>query len=203
MPAGDRSLRALIRRGALVGVVVVVALAASACSGRKGSAQKTQPPPQTAGPVDSLRAAQRELDANDRRLADLGIIPGNTLGLISGDAVSGDAVSGEAEGPAPDTRRVTAEGGDQPPTPAVPADPGTQERAYVSPEPAAMDSLSSASEPESRCARICALSEFSCALAQQVCELAAGHPDERRYGEVCERAQAQCEAASSACDACQ
>lgn len=146
--------------------------------------------------MDSLQDAQRALDANDRRLAELGIAAGAGGALnLSGEE------AGVVAGPEQDTSRVTAEGAD---APASPDDSGNRDRSYASPEPSvATDSLTSESQPESRCARICALAEFSCALSQQVCELAEGHPDERRYGEVCERAQAQCEAASSACDACQ
>jgi hypothetical protein len=53
-----------------------------------------------------------------------------------------------------------------------------------------------------RCQQICDLSEISCGLGDQICELAERHPDDTDYAEACERANDDCDAAKEACDAC-
>ena len=57
--------------------------------------------------------------------------------------------------------------------------------------------------PDDRCGRICALAEAICDIETNVCDLAREHPDEPRYDEVCTRARADCELASSSCKECE
>lgn len=56
---------------------------------------------------------------------------------------------------------------------------------------------------DDRCGRICALAEAICDIETNVCDLAREHPDEPRYDEVCTRARADCELASSSCKECE
>ena len=49
--------------------------------------------------------------------------------------------------------------------------------------------------------RICELAESTCDLERQICRLAARHPDEERYAQVCERAGEDCQLARDACEA--
>lgn len=54
-----------------------------------------------------------------------------------------------------------------------------------------------------RCERACSIKTTICSLADSICGLANEHPDEARYLEACERAHADCERASEACDGCE
>lgn len=48
--------------------------------------------------------------------------------------------------------------------------------------------------------RICELAASTCDLERQICRLAARHPDEERYAQVCERAGEDCQLARDACE---
>lgn len=67
---------------------------------------------------------------------------------------------------------------------------------------AAPPSIANQLDPQQRCQQVCDLAEISCGLYYQICELADRHPDELDYASACERANADCEAANEACDAC-
>ncbi|PRQ05267.1 hypothetical protein ENSA5_03860 [Enhygromyxa salina] len=53
-----------------------------------------------------------------------------------------------------------------------------------------------------RCEQVCVLSQITCELNAQICELAGRHPDEDDYEAACERAAADCEVAQEACNEC-
>lgn len=53
-----------------------------------------------------------------------------------------------------------------------------------------------------RCTRICDLAKNACNLQERICDLAERHAGEPRYAQVCERAEADCTRASTACDDC-
>ncbi len=53
-----------------------------------------------------------------------------------------------------------------------------------------------------RCQRVCDLADAICDLKDQVCDLATRHPDDPRYGQVCERATDDCDVATKACEGC-
>lgn len=53
-----------------------------------------------------------------------------------------------------------------------------------------------------RCQTICDLSSATCELEGKICDLAARHPDDPRYGELCRRADDDCRIAAEACQRC-
>lgn len=55
----------------------------------------------------------------------------------------------------------------------------------------------------SRCERLEALADVACTLERRICDLATEHEGEPRYEEACERAMAQCSAATEAVDECE
>lgn len=57
-------------------------------------------------------------------------------------------------------------------------------------------------DPAARCERICDLAEATCDLEGRICALADEHPTERRYADVCGRAQDDCARANEACEGC-
>ena len=59
-----------------------------------------------------------------------------------------------------------------------------------------------ATDESNRCENICNLADAICDLKDQVCDLATRHPDDPRYGKVCERATEDCQVATEACEGC-
>jgi hypothetical protein len=57
-------------------------------------------------------------------------------------------------------------------------------------------------DPQARCQQVCDLAAISCGLGDEICELADRHPNDGEYTSACERANADCEVAKEACDAC-
>ncbi len=57
-----------------------------------------------------------------------------------------------------------------------------------------------AEEEQSASQRICELAAATCDLERQICNLAARHPDEERYAQVCQRASEDCQIARAACE---
>jgi hypothetical protein len=53
-----------------------------------------------------------------------------------------------------------------------------------------------------RCVQVCELSEITCELGVQICELAQRHADDQDYEQACARATDDCDAAQEACDEC-
>lgn len=74
------------------------------------------------------------------------------------------------------------------------------------PEEAKSAPLSPTEQPQldaaTRCAQVCSLSDISCELGVQICELAQRHADNEDYEQACVRATEDCDAAQEACDAC-
>lgn len=136
--------------------------------------------------VESIDDAERALADNERRLAQLGIIA--KAATHGGDTSPVDSASGQPEAEA-----------ESAPQPSSPSPPSPVDAAAASRDEDAED-LDDAMSP--RCSRICDLAASSCQLAQQICELAAGHVGQARYDNACRNAQAQCELASEACRGC-
>jgi hypothetical protein len=53
-----------------------------------------------------------------------------------------------------------------------------------------------------RCIQVCELSEITCELGVQICELAQRHAGDQDYEQACARATEDCDAAQEACDVC-
>lgn len=53
-----------------------------------------------------------------------------------------------------------------------------------------------------RCAELCDLADSTCDLEGKICDLAARHPGDARYAEVCRRADEDCRIAAEACTVC-
>lgn len=74
------------------------------------------------------------------------------------------------------------------------------------PEEAKATPLSPTEQPQldaaTRCIQVCELSEITCELGVQICELAQRHAEDRDYEQACARATDDCDAAQEACDVC-
>jgi hypothetical protein len=74
------------------------------------------------------------------------------------------------------------------------------------PEQAKATPLSPTEQPQldaaTRCIQVCELSEISCELGVQICELAQRHAGDQDYEQACARATEDCDAAQEACDVC-
>ena len=164
-------------RAAIV-AVLGAAVAVPACKSAPQRRMKAQEP------VESIDQAEIALADNERRLQELGIVPPSTpadsggLGFSQGEdeGVGGEAIQST------DAPELSTKSGD-----ATHAGP----------------SAGGSTGVVSRCTRICDIAESTCALAQQVCDLAAKHPDKPRYAKACTRAEQQCDAATEACDTCE
>jgi hypothetical protein len=164
----------------------------------------------------SFEDLQRELASNNAKLRALGVaLPveqpdpaksketsgsgvGGTISPVPGGQPSAKPSKAERE-PDEKPRRDKDKGGAKPKDDSkLDLDDG------VRPEEAKAAPLSPNHEldPEARCQQVCDLSAISCGLGDQICELADRHPDELDYVSACERANADCEAAKEACDAC-
>ncbi len=73
--------------------------------------------------------------------------------------------------------------------------------AYSSKKGTGRASASAPTEDQSVSQRICELAVSTCDLERQICGLAARHPDEERYAQVCQRAGEDCQLARNACEA--
>ena len=73
--------------------------------------------------------------------------------------------------------------------------------AYSSKTGTGRASASAPTEDQSVSQRICELAVSTCDLERQICGLAARHPDEERYAQVCQRAGEDCQLARDACEA--
>lgn len=171
-----------VGRAAIV-AVLGAAVAVPACKSAPQRRKESQQPVES---VESIDQAEIALADNERRLQELGIVPpskpedaGGGLGYSEGedDGAAGEAIVSED---APEPSAKSAESRLDGPS------AGTSTTGVVS-----------------RCARICDIAESTCALAQQVCDLAAKHPDKPRYAKACKRAEQQCDAATEACDTCE
>jgi hypothetical protein len=74
------------------------------------------------------------------------------------------------------------------------------------PEEAKATPLSPTEQPKldaaTRCIQVCELSEITCELGVQICELAQRHAGDDDYEQACARATDDCDAAQEACDVC-
>jgi hypothetical protein len=74
------------------------------------------------------------------------------------------------------------------------------------PEEAKATPLSPTEQPKldaaTRCIQVCELSEITCELGVQICELAQRHAGDHDYEQACARATEDCDAAQEACDVC-
>lgn len=167
-------------RAAIV-AVLGAAVAVPACKSAPQRRMESQGPVE---PVESIDEAEIALADNERRLQELGIVPPSK-------PEDGGGGLGYSEGEDEDA------GGEAMVTEEAPEAKSTETR---------LDSPSAGSSTTglvSRCTRICDIAESTCALAQQVCDLAAKHPDKPRYAKACKRAEQQCDAATEACDTCE
>jgi hypothetical protein len=74
------------------------------------------------------------------------------------------------------------------------------------PDEAKATPLTPADQPQldaaTRCIQVCELSEITCELGVQICELAQRHAGDLDYEQACARATEDCDAAQEACDVC-
>jgi len=191
--------------------VVLAALVLPACARSSNRARKSLAQP----PVSSIEEAERALADNQARLAELGIVPEAVAADVSTTDASSTAAPAQPPAeprPQPEPERVELGDGGADRDWAEVAEPGP--RAPSTPSaPTSAPSLSDADEESEvafagrgqspRCTRICDIAESTCELAAQICSLAESHADQERYALACERAGAQCNAASDACDRCE
>lgn len=130
--------------------------------------------------------------------------------------VAEDKQARSAPRPAPDkAKRTRPSGASKPGTtsatpPSAPARApradvgGTAPRAESRPE--AKGDAAAASERDEddrgRCAELCDLADSTCDLEGKICDLAARHPGDARYADVCRRADEDCRVAADACTQC-
>ncbi|HVH98362.1 MAG TPA: hypothetical protein VM869_06620 [Enhygromyxa sp.] len=188
-----------------------------------------EPATEAVAPADaeaprSLEELQLELAANNAKLRELGVeLPVHSQDTApEGEAAGTTATPGKSKestaddrnarptvAPAPAEKQATSKsprrdkaGGARP----KPKDEAfdLEEGDEVRPDEAkaAPPSIANQLDPQQRCQQVCDLAEISCGLYYQICELADRHPDELDYASACERANADCEAANEACDAC-
>lgn len=135
-------------------------------------------------PVDDITTMERELDARELELSELGV----ELPLGELDAPMTDAPDA-AGGPSPSARDDAAAESE------APSPDG-------SPTPSEAKKTTNTRAERSRCQRICDLARSTCELAESICALAAHHADEPRYRDACSRGEDQCRAATGACGSC-
>lgn len=138
----------------------------------------------------------------------------------------GESVGGATATPTPDSRPSTAPAPKSEPTDSSKAaGTGSQQRrkdkppkkktedadvserfAKPPPEQAKATPLSPTEQPQldaaTRCIQVCELSEITCELGVQICELAQRHAGDPDYEQACARATDDCDAAQEACDVC-
>lgn len=181
--------------------------------------------PAPVGPQRSLAELERELTNNEAKLQALGVeLRARTTtaddAVIGGEKPaqerkaeagggSGAAKSATRPSPAPsreDEPSGKAKGdrkGSKPKKTDSAAVPGGVAPA---PDPAKATPLSPTEQPQldaaTRCSQVCSLSDITCELGVQICELAQRHVDNEDYEQACVRATEDCDAAQEACDAC-
>ena len=168
--------------------------------------------------LDNIAAIESELAANQARLESQGVVLTQPVAPTEDQVVEteegGDATVPEpAVSPPPepepepapmptDATSVADESDDD--APALESVRRESERDYRASRKERKRSRRSADRDErTRCERICDLADNTCDLADKICALADEHVDDVRYEDACDRAEAQCEAASDACTNCE
>jgi len=182
------------RTHGLASFVVLVGLMSAGC------ARTSTTPPPAAQPeqavADDIAAVERELDARELELTDLGIaLP--LAELESPVTEDEDAADEAPEHTAPSEPSSSADGA----APSAPSESTQAESTQAGRSPTTKR-VQARSAARSRCERICDLAQATCELSERVCALAAQHADDPRYRDACARADDQCQASSGACAAC-
>lgn len=179
------TLAARRRGGAAIWLAAALGLGLGALSGCASKQAYSEAPGAEAPPMydqgSSLDELERALADEERRLRSAGVrLPaaGADLAGVTGGADAAYS-SEDAASEAPES------------APAEVADAST--------EPHGRDA---AKERRRECSDVCGLSASICDLEGHICGLAARHPGEDRYAQVCERASGDCRAAREACDGC-
>ncbi|HLT38973.1 MAG TPA: hypothetical protein VK034_21965 [Enhygromyxa sp.] len=179
-----------------------------------------------AGPR-SLADIERELAANNAKLIDLGVeLPGSRPADPKGGDTTGTkstvtGTTGRSVSPSPAPDKPSTKPSGKPGKLEGEAKPSKRDKAGgKSKSKDELDSeLGDGARPDAaksaprspndggldaaaRCQLVCDLAAISCGLGDQICELADRHPDDPEYASACERANADCDAAKGACDAC-
>ncbi len=167
--------------------------------------------------LDDIAAIESELAANRARLESQGVVL-TPPGRPSEDRAVADEEGGDATSPKPavnpppepepepapqptDAPSIASEEADDD---APELESSEHSRDYRSSRKERKNSRRSANRDErTRCERICDLSDNTCDLADKICALADEHVDDVRYEDACDRAEAQCEAATDACTRCE
>jgi hypothetical protein len=174
----------------------------------------------------SLAEIELELASNEAKLRALGVelpsravagelVPGPEPAQPGGggttSSAKADARPSTSPAPKPEPDSATKQGRRDKPAKqkktetAVDADrfanppPGEPEEAKATPlSPTEQPKLDAAT----RCIQVCELSEITCELGVQICELAQRHAGNEDYEQACARATDDCDAAQEACDVC-
>jgi hypothetical protein len=137
-------------------------------------------------------------------------LPGGSAGTTSTpDARPSTAPKPEPVAPAKESKPAGSSREDRKDKPKKKAknDDAVSERfAQPPPEQAKSTPLSPTDQPQldaaTRCIQVCELSEITCELGVQICELAQRHAGDQDYEQACARATEDCDAAQEACDVC-
>lgn len=138
---------------------------------------------------------------------------GGMTNAPGGDAAVGESESyDDADGDVADTTTSTATPTQQPApppadAPAAPAEPmmepeSADEEVSAGVAAKSRDRRSERKQRRAQCTNICDLANTMCGLETRICDLAAQHPDQPRYANVCIQAQSDCTRAREACHAC-
>lgn len=209
LPPGMRATTSL-RPSCTPWVLGLLLLAFTGCKADGTKAPEAQ--------LDNIAAIESELAANQARLESQGVVltpPATPVeDQVVTDDEGGDATSPEpAVSPPPEPEPEPAPAPDPTDAPTLASEEADDEapelesarsRDYRSSRKERKKSRRSANRDErTRCERICDLSDNTCDLADKICALADEHVDDVRYEDACDRAEAQCEAATDACTNCE
>jgi hypothetical protein len=163
----------------------------------------------------SLDEIQRELAANNAKLRELGVaLPGAKpteapAGGATGTKSSASGAGRSTPSVAPAPAGKPGKSDSKPPKRDKPrekskdeAKGGLADGDGLRPDAAKATPSTPTLDAAARCQQVCDLAAISCGLGDQICELADRHSDDPDFVSACERANADCEAAKEACDAC-
>ncbi|WAS93801.1 hypothetical protein [Nannocystis punicea] len=142
--------------------------------------------------------------------------PGPRGGTVTEEERAGGGAAAKAKRPRKDSGRAAdaARAGEAPaPAPMAPkaattsSTPATRDKnVQYEAKPARGDAegfvAANDEAPTNRCQNICDLSAATCELEGKICDLAARHSEDPRYGDLCRRADDDCRQAAEACQRC-
>lgn len=214
----------------LAGLIAALALAATAACAKRPGDLVTAAPAAEASPAPEAHFAGEDAERLEDARPDLDAAPADALALADYERLLGEQEArlrglgrpGETRESERATRAPTggawggggAAGGD---TVAESPPPSAPPRANTGKAPSSSPTASKSATPTAKsrkkeaatradegdaCLMICDIAAATCDLEQKICDLAARHPADARYAQVCARARDDCHFASRSCEGC-